>query len=221
MIKFDKVVKKFGSTSALDNIDLEINDKEFVFLTGPTGAGKTTFFRLLIRDLLPTKGKVFVDDLDLAKLPSHKIPHLRKKIGVIFQDLKLLLDRTIFENIALPLEIIGKKPPEIKKRVEELLSQVDLSGFGTRFPLELSGGELQRVSIARAIATEPQILLADEPTGNLDIGTSWSIMKLLSEINERGTTIIMATHNVDIVATLKKRKIVLDKGKVVKDEKRA
>lgn len=221
MIKFDKVVKKFGSTSALDNIDLEINDKEFVFLTGPTGAGKTTFFRLLIRDLLPTKGKVFVGDLDLSKLPSHKIPHLRKKIGVVFQDLKLLLDRTIFENIALPLEIIGEKPPEIKKRVEELLSQVGLSGFGTRFPLELSGGELQRVSIARAIAAEPQILLADEPTGNLDIGTSWGIMKLLSEINERGTTIIMATHNIDIVATLKKRKIVLDKGKVTKDEKRS
>ncbi len=221
MIKFDKVVKKFGGTSALDNIDLEINDKEFVFLTGPTGAGKTTFFRLLIRDLLPTRGKVFVGDLDLAKLPSHKIPYLRKKIGVVFQDLKLLLDRTIFENIALPLEIIGKKPPEIKKRVEELLSQVGLSEFGERFPLEISGGELQRVSIARAIATEPQILLADEPTGNLDIGTSWGIMKLLSEINERGTTIIMATHNIDIVATLKKRKIVLDKGKVTKDEKRS
>ncbi|MBI2036526.1 ATP-binding cassette domain-containing protein [Candidatus Microgenomates bacterium] len=220
MIKFDKVVKKFGSTPALDNVDLEINDKEFVFLTGPTGAGKTTFFRLLIRDLLPTKGKIFVGDLDVAKLPSHKIPHLRKKIGVVFQDLKLLLDRTIFENIALPLEIIGKTPSEIKRRVDELLFLVGLSGLGVRFPRELSGGELQRVTIARAIAADPQILLADEPTGNLDIGTSWGIMKLLSEINERGTTVVMATHNMEIVAALKKRKIVLDKGKITKDEKR-
>lgn len=222
MIKFEKVAKKFGPTStALEEIDLEIGDREFVFLTGPTGAGKTTFFRLLIRDLLPTAGRVIVGDWDLTKLPSSKIPNLRKKIGVVFQDLKLLLDRTIFENIALPLEISGKKQEEIKKKVEELLAMVGLAGFGHRFPRELSGGELQRVAIARAISADPQILLADEPTGNLDIGTSWGIMKLLSEINEKGTTVIMATHNVDIVSTLKKRKITLDKGRIVKDEKHA
>lgn len=222
MIKFDKVIKKFDSkTTALDAIDLEIGDKEFVFLTGATGAGKTTFFRLLLRDILPTTGTVIVDEWDITKLPSHKIPALRKKIGVIFQDLKLLMDRTIFENIALPLEISGKSHSAVKKRVDELILMVGLDGLGKRFPRELSGGEMQRAAIARAISVEPSILLADEPTGNLDIGTSWGIMKLLSDINEKGTTIIMATHNVDIVTSLKKRTITLNKGKIVKDEKHA
>lgn len=220
MIKFDKVYKKFDSTTtALEDIDLTIEDHEFVFLTGPTGAGKTTFFRLLICDLVPTKGRVIVDDWDITKLPSHKISHLRKKIGFIFQDLRLLLDRTIFENVALPLEIAGKNPTAIKKRVEELFDMVGLEGLGNRFPRELSGGELQRAAIARAVSGEPKILLADEPTGNLDIGTSWGIMKLLSEINTKGTTVIMASHNVDIVSSLKKRTVTLDKGRIVKDEK--
>lgn len=220
MIKFDKVYKKFDSkTTALEDIDLEIADHEFLFLTGPTGAGKTTFFRLLIRDLLPTKGQVIVGDWDITKLPSNKIPHLRKKVGVVFQDLKLLLDRTIFENIALPLEISGKDRAAIKTRVNELLGMVGLEGLGNRFPREVAGGELQRAAIARAISSEPEILLADEPTGNLDIGTSWGIMKLLTEINSKGTTIIMATHNVDIISSLKKRTITLNKGKIVKDEK--
>ena len=222
MIKFDNVHKKFDSkTTALEDIDVEIADHEFLFLTGPTGAGKTTFFRLLIRDLLPSKGRVIVGDWDITKLPSSKIPQLRKKVGVVFQDLKLLLDRTIFENIALPLEISGKKSDEIKKRVEELLAMVGLEALGGRFPRELSGGELQRAAIARAISGEPEILLADEPTGNLDIGTSWGIMKLLSEINKRGTTVIMATHNVDITSSLKKRTITLAKGRIAKDEKHA
>lgn len=221
MIKFEKVIKKFDSkTTALEDIDLTIDKGEFVFLTGPTGAGKTTFFRLLIRDLLPTHGRVIVGDWDITKLPSSKIPTLRKKIGVIFQDLKLLMDRTIFENIALPLEIVGKNQAAIKKKVDELLHLVGLEHAENRFPRELSGGEVQRVAIARAVSIEPEILLADEPTGNLDIGTSWGIMKLLTDINERGTTIVMATHNVDIISSLKKRTITLDKGKITKDDKR-
>src|SRR3989344_965319 len=220
MIKFDKVVKKFDSkTTALDDITVEIADGEFVFLTGPTGSGKTTFFRLLMRDLLPTKGNVIIGNWDITKLPSSKIPQLRKKIGIIFQDLKLLLDRTIFENVALPLEISGKAPLVVKKRVDELLDLVGLANMEHRFPKELSGGELQRAAIARAVGAEPEILLADDPTGNLDLGTSWGIMKLLSGINEKGTTIIMATHNVDIITSLKKRTIMLEKGKIVKDEK--
>lgn len=219
MITFEKVVKKFDSkTAALDDIDLVIKDHEFVFLTGPTGAGKTTLFRLLIRDILPTKGRVVVGDWDITKLPSSKIPQLRRKIGFVFQDLRLLIDRTIFENVALPLEILGKDTAQIKKKVQDLLAMVGLESKAIRFPRELSGGELQRAAIARAISVEPEILLADEPTGNLDIGTSWGIMKLISEINERGTTVLMATHNVDIVGSLKKRTVTLEKGKIVKDE---
>lgn len=221
MIKFENVAKKFDAkTTALEDIDLEIADREFVFLTGPTGAGKTTLFRLLIRDLLPSKGSIVVGDWDVTKLPASKIPDLRKRIGIVFQDLKLLADRTLFENIALPLEILGKTPQVIQKKVDGLLELVGLSGMGHRFPQELSGGELQRAAIARAISGEPAILLADEPTGNLDIGTSWGIMKLLSDINQRGTTVIMASHNVDIVSSLKKRTVALNKGKLVKDEKR-
>lgn len=220
MIRFQNVAKKYGSkTTALEDIDLSIEKGEFVFLVGQTGSGKTTFFRLLIRDILPTKGSVFVGDWDVTKLPSHKIPLLRKKIGVVFQDLKLLLDRTIFENVALPLEIVGKQGMVIKEQVEKMLSLVGLEQLGDRFPRELSGGELQRTALARALISNPEILLADEPTGNLDIGTAWAIMKLLSEINKKGTTVIMATHNIDIISTLKKRTITLDKGKILKDEK--
>lgn len=221
MIKFDKVIKKYGnSIVALEDINVAIEDKEFVFLVGPTGSGKTTFFRLLIRDLIPTKGRVIVGDWDITKLPSSKIPGLRKKIGVVFQDLKLLIDRTIFENVSLPLEILGKSQSYIKNKVYEVTSMVGISNLASRFPKELSGGELQRAALARAIITQPEILLADEPTGNLDIGTSWEIMKVLSDINEKGTTVVMASHNTDIISTLKKRTITLDKGRIVKDEKR-
>lgn len=219
MIKLDKVSKKFGTgVFALSDINLSVDKKEFVFLVGPTGSGKTTIFRLLTRELLPTEGVIIVNDWNIAKLPKQKIPHLRKKVGVVFQDLKLLLDRTIFENISLPLEIAGKKEEEIKNKVEEVLSQVGLIEHKDKFPIQLSGGEMQRAAIARALVLSPEILLADEPTGNLDMATSWEIVKLLSNINEKGTTIIMATHNTDIINKLSKRVIKLEKGHLIRDD---
>jgi len=220
MIKLDKVSKKFGTgVFGLADISLSVEKKEFVFLVGPTGSGKTTIFRLLIREILPTEGTVIVNDWDLTKLPKHQIPHLRKKIGVVFQDLKLLFDRTVFENVLMPLEVTGVRVEEAKQRVEEVLTQIGIIEHKDKFPIQLSGGELQRVAIARALVLSPQILLADEPTGNLDSATSWEIVKLLSDINEKGTTVIMATHNIDIVKNLSKRVIALEKGKLVRDDK--
>ncbi len=220
MIKLDKVSKKFlRDVFVLENINLKIGKGEFAFLVGPTGSGKTTLFRLLIRDLLPSQGAVSVGDWDLVKLPHHLIPALRKKIGVVFQDLKLLMDRTVFENVALSLEVMKIPREKVKKRVEELLKMVGLEKHANKFPLELSGGELQRTAIARALANQPEILLADEPTGNLDMKTSWEIVSLFEEINKKGTTVVMATHNVEIVNKLKKRVIALEKGKIIRDER--
>lgn len=218
MIKLDNVSKKFGTgVFGLSEISLSVESGEFVFLIGPTGSGKTTIFKLLIREVLPTQGSIIVNDWDVVKMPKQKIPHLRKKVGVVFQDLKLLLDRTIFENISLPLEVSGVNSDEAKKRVEEVLIQVGLLSHKDKFPIQLSGGELQRAAIARALILSPEILLADEPTGNLDSATSWEIVKLLSDINEKGTTVIMATHNADIVKSLSKRVIELEKGHLVHD----
>ncbi len=221
MIKVDKVSKTFGlGTTGLTDVTFSIERGEFVFLVGTTGSGKTTLLRLLIRDSIPTKGSILIDNWDLSKLPYHKVPHLRKKIGFIFQDLKLLWDRTIFENVALPLQVAGIDVEKAKKRVEELLEQVDVTVHRNKFPIQLSGGELQRVAIARALTLSPDILLADEPTGNLDPKTSKEILKLLSEINEKGTTIVMATHNAEVVNHLGKRVIALEKGKLIRDEKK-
>ncbi len=221
MIKLDKVSKTFGlGTSGLLDISLVVEKGEFVFLVGPTGSGKTTLFRLLIRDMLPTKGSITVGEFDIIKLPHKKIPTLRKKIGVVFQDLKLLTDRTIFENIVLPLEVTGVKPEDAKKQVEEVMLQVDIAVHRDKFPIQLSGGELQRAAIARALVFSPDILLADEPTGNLDPATGREILKLLLDVNKKGTTVIMATHNIDIVNSLEKRVIALEKGKLVRDQKK-
>ena len=222
MITLDKVSKKFATgVYGLSDISFSVDKGEFVFLVGPTGSGKTTIFRLLIREMLPSEGQVVVNEWDVVKLPKGKIPHLRKKIGVVFQDLKLLGDRTIFENTILPLEVIGiTNISEAKNKVDEILAQVGLTEHKDKFPLQLSGGELQRAAIARALVLSPDILLADEPTGNLDPATSWEIIKLLSDINKKQTTVIMATHNFDIVKTLSKRIIGLDKGRLVKDEKK-
>ncbi|QQG41003.1 MAG: cell division ATP-binding protein FtsE [Candidatus Levyibacteriota bacterium] len=221
MIKLDKVSKTFMlGTSSLTDITLTIEKGEFVFVVGPTGSGKTTLFRLLIRDMFPTKGTIVVGEFDVTKLSSRKVPHLRKKIGVVFQDLKLLMDRTIFENVMLPLEVSGIKPEEAKKRVEDVLKHVGILEQYNKFPIQLSGGERQRAAIARALVFSPDILLADEPTGNLDPKTGQEIVKILQGINEKGTTVIMATHNVDIVNNLGKRVVALDKGKLIRDQKK-
>jgi len=220
MIKLDKVSKKFGTGEfGLYDVSISVDKGEFVFLVGSTGAGKTTIFRLLIRDILPTQGSITVNEWDVVNLPKDKISHLRKKVGVVFQDLKLLVDRTIFENVMLPLEVSGTNSEEARKMVDDILEHVGLKEHKDKFPVQLSGGELQRAAIARALVLSPDILLADEPTGNLDAATSWEIVKLLSEINKKGTTVVMATHNVDIVKSLGKRVVHIEKGKIIKAEK--
>ncbi len=220
MIKLNKVSKKYGTGEyALTEVSLDVDKGEFVFLVGPTGAGKTTIFRLLTREMLPTEGEIIVNEWDIVKLPHSKIPQLRKQMGVVFQDLKLLQDRTIFENILLPLEVSDVNIVDAKKRVEEALIQVDLVNHKDKFPIQLSGGEVQRAAIARALVLSPDFLLADEPTGNLDMATSWEIVNLLSEINKKGTTVLMATHNLDIIKNLSKRVVKLEKGKIVHDDK--
>lgn len=219
MISFRKVSKKFANSPVLSDLNFSVDENEFVFLVGPTGSGKTTVFRLIIGETLPSEGSIVVTDWDVRKLPQEKLPELRKKIGVVFQDLKLLMDRTVFENVLLPLEIDNKAEESSRKRVEEVLEQVGLSAHRDKFPAQLSGGEVQRVAIARALVLNPKIILADEPTGNLDPATSWDIVNKLLEINKKGTTVIMATHNFDIVKNVPKRVIALDKGKIVRDEK--
>lgn len=220
MIVLENVSKVFSTgTVGLSEVSLRVEKGEFVFLVGPTGSGKTTLFRLLIRDILPSKGTIIIEEFDIIKLPNHKIPKLRKKIGVVFQDLKLLYDRTIFENVVLPLDFSGMGKSDAKKRTEAILLQVGILEHKDKFPVQLSGGELQRVAIARSLILSPDILLADEPTGNLDPATSKGIIKLLQDINQKGTTVVMATHNVEIVNLLTKRVIGLDKGKLIRDQK--
>lgn len=220
MVLFDGVSKKFGPNSlALDSISLEIKQGEFVFLVGPSGAGKSTLLRVMTREIIPTSGRVVVADIELAKLKPSQIPMLRRKVGMVFQDFKLLDDRTVFENVAIALEVLGKKDEEINKEVERTLKLVEIWDRRNLFPRQLSGGEAQRTAIARSVAGKPDILLADEPTGDLDPQTAWGVIQLLNEINSWGTTVIMATHNSEIVNTLKKRVIVLKKGKLMSDNK--
>jgi cell division transport system ATP-binding protein len=221
MIEFKNVTKQFGDgTVALDDVNFVISPGEYVFIVGPSGAGKTTILRLLIRDILPTSGSIFLDKEEVNVLHPRKIPHLRRKIGAAFQDYKLLRDRTVFENVALILDFLKKPAGVIKSEVSEILKLVGLKNKSDVFPGQLSGGELQRTVIARALAAKPDVLFADEPTGNLDPGTAWQIVKLLKKIQESGKTVIMATHNFDIVDSLKERVITLEKGKITSDKKK-
>jgi len=220
MIVFENVTKAFpNETIALQDVSFQIDPAEFVFIVGPSGAGKTTMLRLLLRDLKPTAGTIHIEGEDIALLKKNQLPNLRRKIGAIFQDYKLLEDHTIRENVSLVSEITKKTNEEIKTQVEEILSLVGLKDKADLFPTQVSGGELQRTAIARALATTPKILFADEPTGNLDPAARWEITKLLQKINEAGTTVIVATHNEEIVRALKKRIIELEKGRVVRDTK--
>ena len=219
MIHFDCVSKKFGSTLALDDVSLEIKQGEFVFIVGPSGAGKSSLLRMLTREILPTSGKVMVGHVDITKIKNSDVPNFRRKVGVVFQDFKLLDDRTVFENVALTLEVQNKSDEEIKKQVEHTLKLVEIWDKRNLFPRQLSGGEAQRTAIARAIVGKPDIVFADEPTGDLDPKTAWGVIQLLNEINSWGTTILMATHNQEIVNTLKRRVVKLKAGKVTSDNK--
>ncbi len=221
MIRLGNVSKKFPTgNSALSDVTFSIDKGEFVFVVGPSGSGKTTLFRLFIREYIPTEGTIHIGEWDIGNLSDKYIPLLRKKIGVVFQDLKLLRDRTILENVMLPLDVVGMDDEEAEKKAIDILDQVSILDHKDKFPVQLSGGELQRAAIARALVFSPEILIADEPTGNLDATTSWEIVKLLHDINKTGTTVIMATHNTDIINSLAKRVLVLDKGKLVADEKK-
>ncbi len=220
MIRFDHVSKQYAGHSALSDVTVEIKDGEFVFLIGHSGAGKTTLLRLLIRELVPSHGDIHIDNWSLSKLHPAEVYKLRRHVGTVFQDFKLLWDRTVFENVSLGLEILGKHPKEITTRVMDVLELVRLEHRKNYFPAQLSAGEMQRVAIARAIVGGPSILLADEPTGNLDPQTSWDILDILKEIHKIGTTIVMATHNESIVNDMKKRTITIDQGKVVHDEEK-
>lgn len=221
MITMKDVHKVYpNGVTAVNGIDVEIDRGEFVYIVGPSGAGKSTFIRLIYREEVPTKGEIIVKGINSAKMKDKDIPALRREIGVVFQDFKLLPKLTVYENVAFALEVIEESPQVIRKRVMEVLDLVGLKHKARSIPDELSGGEQQRVSIARAIANHPQILIADEPTGNLDPDTSWSIMRILEEINARGTTVIMATHSKEIVNTIKKRVIAIENGIIVRDEDR-
>lgn len=220
MILLDRVTKVYGnsSTPAINRVSLHIKPKEFVILVGTSGAGKSSLLKMLTREEKPTSGKIVVGGIDYDKLKDKDIPLLRRRIGVIFQDFKLLPNRTVFENVAFALEIAGMTNYEINATVPRVIKLVGLQGKEKNFPHQLSGGERQRVAIARALARQPKILIADEPTGNLDPKHSWDIIRLLEKINDYGTTVVLTTHNVEIVNTLKRRVITLNHGRVTHDQ---
>jgi cell division transport system ATP-binding protein len=221
MIKTDRVTKIYkDSVVALEDVNIEVRKGEFLFIVGPSGSGKSTFIRLLLKEEEPTRGSIWVAGKDIAQLSPWKVPYLRRNVGTVFQDFKLLPDKAVFENVAFALEVIGKPRNVIDRRVPEILELVGLGEKLNNYPEELSGGEQQRVSIARAFVNRPLILLADEPTGNLDPSTSVEIMKLLDRINRTGTTVIMATHDNAIVDAMRRRVVQLDEGNVVRDQAR-
>jgi cell division transport system ATP-binding protein len=221
MIRFDGVTKTYPGTSrpALNGVDLEVLKGEFVFLVGASGSGKSSFLRLVLKEDRPTKGKIFVLGQELAAISSGKVPYFRRSLGVVFQDFRLLPNKTVFDNVAFTLQVIGKSKGFIQEAVPDVLKMVGLGGKQNRYPHELSGGEQQRVAIARAVVNKPAVLLADEPTGNLDPATSAGIMTLLATINANGTTVLMATHDAGIVDSMKRRVIELVGGQIVRDER--
>lgn len=221
MIRFENVSKIYkGDKKALDDISIDIKKGEFVFLVGSSGAGKSTFIKLLLKEEEPTSGNITINEMETTNISKRKIPKLRRSMGVVFQDFRLLPNKTVYENIAFAMEITGNKAKDIRRKVPSILSMVGLSDKAKSYPSELSGGEQQRVGIARAIINNPSLLIADEPTGNLDPTNSNDIMNLLKDINNRGTTVLVATHAKDQVDKMLQRVIALDKGKKVRDEQR-
>jgi len=218
MIEFSNVSKYYNSHPALDNINLKIAQGEFVAVVGQSGAGKSTLLKLLIAEEQPTEGKIYLDDQEITTLHRKDLPFLRRRIGTVFQDFKLLPNRTAFENVAFAMEVAGRSRKEMEEDVPQILQLVGLEQKAKQFPKELSGGEQQRVAIARALVHQPDIIIADEPTGNLDPLNTWDVIRLLMKIHELGTTIILATHDREIINTINKRVVSIDKGRVVRDE---
>ena len=218
MIKLEHVSKSYSAgIPALNNVSLNIEEGEFVFVVGDSGSGKSTLIKLLLKELEPTEGTITINGRKLNKIRRRQIPKFRRNIGVVFQDFRLLKDRNIYDNVAFAQKVIGESNRSIKKNVPKLLSMVGLAAKYRSYPRQLSGGEQQRVAIARALINKPKILLADEPTGNLDANNAWEIMKLMEEINEQGTTVVVVTHNLEIVKAMNKRVITMQKGVVVDD----
>ncbi|MBS6600900.1 MAG: cell division ATP-binding protein FtsE [Clostridium sp.] len=221
MIKFENVSKIYeNNVKALSDINIEIGMGEFVFLVGPSGSGKSTFIKMLLKEVEPTTGQVIVGSTNLSKLTRKQIPYFRRKVGMVFQDFRLIPNLSVYENVAFAMKVVEATPKEIRKRVPMVLSLVGLSHKYKMFPNELSGGEQQRVSLARAIVNNPTVLIADEPTGNLDPKTAKEIMELLDDINKAGTTVLMATHAKEIVDSMKKRVLEIEGGEIIRDEKR-
>ena len=220
MIVLDNVCKTYSTgVSALNGVNLRIRKGEFVFIVGSSGSGKTTLFKLLLRELEPSSGKIFLNSKNISRLRRRKIPKMRRGVGVVFQDFRLLKDRNVYENVALAMRVVGKSAKTIRETVPQMLMMVGLADKAEALPSELSGGEQQRVALARALVNNPPVLLADEPTGNLDPANAWDIMNLLDDINKRGTTVVVVTHNQEIVERMQKRVITIDKGVVINDEK--
>ncbi len=219
MIVFEKVTKVYpDGTVALDEATVQISPKEFISIVGHSGAGKTTLIKMLLAEEKPTSGKVFFESTDINKLKKHEIPHFRRKIGTVFQDFRLLPNKTIYENIAFAMEVSGRSEAEIHSDVPHVLELVDLVNKASNFPHQLSGGEKQRVAIARAIVNQPDIIIADEPTGNLDPINTNEVIQILKKINDLGTTIILTTHNKGVIDSLKKRVITMENGKIIRDD---
>lgn len=219
MLKMTDVSKVYpGGSVALQNVDIHIEPGEFVFVVGPSGAGKSTFIKMLFREVLPTTGSIFVNGVDILSLTPKEIPYMRRQLGIIFQDYRLLPDRTVYENVAFAMQVIETPHRKIKRRVLNVLELVGLRHRANAYPNELSGGEQQRIAIARAIVNDPILVIADEPTGNLDPETSWDIMEIFKEINASGTTIVMATHDKEIVDAMGKRVVAIEHGNIVRDE---